>query len=131
MNALRAPLTALPTQRKKCVYFLLDMADDFIDGFAPSNRRASAVDDKTPEIERWGPHVVGLSLPRLAGRALGAGHSSARDGRSLASHRLSPVLDLEGPPRPTGTAAHSPRGPTSDPQDVGGESLVGCAPHSR
>jgi len=34
MNALRAPLTALPTQRKKCVYFLLDMADDFIDGFA-------------------------------------------------------------------------------------------------
>ena len=31
MNALRAPLTALPTQRKKGVYFLLDMADDFID----------------------------------------------------------------------------------------------------
>jgi hypothetical protein len=90
MNALRAPLTALPTQRKKCVYFLLDMADDFIDGFAPSNRRASAVDDKTPEIERWGPHVVGLSLPRLAGLALGAGHGSARDGGGLASCRLSP-----------------------------------------
>jgi len=29
---------------------------------------------------------VGLSLPRLAGRALGAGPSSARDGRSLASN---------------------------------------------
>ena len=38
MNALRAPLTALPTQRKKCVYFLLDMADDFIDvGFPPGS----------------------------------------------------------------------------------------------
>jgi len=35
-------------------------------GFASSNRRASAVGEKAPEIDRWGPHVVGLSFPRLA-----------------------------------------------------------------
>ena len=66
MNALRAPLTALPTQRKKCVYFLLDMADDFIAGFAPSNRRAAAVGDKTPEIDRRRPPIVDRAVPHLA-----------------------------------------------------------------
>src|SRR5208283_2623378 len=35
-------------------------------GFAPSNRRASAVGDKTPGVDRWGPHIVGFSLPHLA-----------------------------------------------------------------
>jgi len=78
-------------------------------GFASSNRRASAVGDKTPEIDRWGPHVMGPSVPRLARLALGAGHRSARDGRGLASCRFSPVLDLEGAPRTTGTVSREVR----------------------
>ena len=49
--------------------------------------------------------------------------------RGLASCRLSPVLDLEGAPRTTGTAAYFPRGPRSDPQNVPRESLVGRASH--
>ena len=32
MNALRAPLTALPTPTAEVSKFLLDTADDFIDG---------------------------------------------------------------------------------------------------
>ena len=32
MNALRAPLTALPSPQEKCLFFLLDRADAFIDG---------------------------------------------------------------------------------------------------
>ena len=71
------------------------------------------------------------AVPHLARLALGAGDRQARDSRGLASCRLSPVLDLEGAPRPTGTAAHFPRGPTSDPQDVPRESFVGCASHPR
>ena len=53
------------------------------------------------------------------------------DGGGLASCRLSPVLDLEGASRTTGTAAYFLRSPRPDPQDVPRESLVGCAAHSR
>jgi len=49
---------------------------------------------------------VDRAVPHLARLALGAGHGSARDGRCLASYGLSPGLELEGPPRPTRTAAH-------------------------
>src|SRR5271167_977507 len=84
-----------------------------------------------PILTAGGPPVLGLSVPPLARLALGAGHRQARDGRGLASCRLSPVLDLEGAPRPTGTAGHFPRGPRSDPQDVPGESRLGCTSHPR
>jgi putative transposase len=55
----------------------------------------------------------------------------ARNSHCLASCRLLPVLDLEGAARPTRTTAHFPRGPRSDPQDVPGESQLGCTPHPR
>ena len=48
-----------------------------------------------------------------------------------ASCRLSAVLDVEGPARPTRTTAHFARGSRSDPQDVPGESQLGCTPHPR
>ena len=64
MNALRAPLTALPTQRKKCVYFLLDMADDFIDGFASPNRRAAAFRE-APQVDSGGPARVWAWLSHI------------------------------------------------------------------
>ena len=48
------------------VYFLLDMADDFIDGFAPSNWRAAAVGNKTPEIDRRRSPIVDRAVPHLA-----------------------------------------------------------------
>ena len=77
MNALRAPLTALPTQRKKCVYFLLDMADDFIDDFASPSRRAAAFREKAPQVDFGGPpSSVGLAVPHLERMALGAGDCS-------------------------------------------------------
>jgi len=80
MNALRAPLTALPTQRKKCVYFLLDMADDFIDDFASPSRRAAAFREKAPQVDFGGPpSSVGLAVPHLERMALGAGDCSTRD----------------------------------------------------
>ena len=49
----------------------------------------------------------------------------------VAWHRAGfrPVLDLEGAPPPTGTAAHFARGPRPDPQDVPGEYRVGCTSH--
>src|SRR5208283_40668 len=52
-------------------------------GSAPSNRCASTVREKTPEIDRRGPLIVGLSVPPLARLALGAGHRQARDGCDL------------------------------------------------
>src|SRR5271167_3364878 len=100
-------------------------------GFAPSNQCAPAVREKTREIDFRGPPIVGLSIPHLERLALGAGHRSARDGQCLASCRLSRVLDLEGAPRTTGTAGYFPRSPRSDPQDVPGESGLGCASHPR
>jgi len=95
------------------------------------NRRASEVRKKTPEMDLSGPPVVDLSVPVLARLALGAGHYEARNGSSLASCRLSPVLELEGAARPTRPTAHFERGPRFDPQDVPGESMLGCTPHPR
>src|SRR5467141_1569680 len=69
-----------------------------------------------------------LSLALLA---LGVGHRQARNGRSLASCRLSFVLDLEGALRKTRTTRHFKRSPRSDSQDVPGESRLGCTPHPR
>src|SRR6266481_1128069 len=92
-------------------------------GSVPPNRRASEVRKETPEIDLRGPPVVDLSVSPLARLALGAGHRQARNGRSLASCRLSPVLDLEGAARPT---RHFARNPRSDPQDVPRESRLGC-----
>jgi hypothetical protein len=54
---------------------------------------------------------VDLSIPPVVRLALGAGHRQARNGRSLASCRLSAVLDLEGAARPTRTTRHFARGP--------------------
>src|SRR5467141_4267232 len=69
-----------------------------------------------------------LSLALLA---LGVGHRQARNGRSLASCRLSFVLDLEGALRKTRTTRHFKRSPRSDSQDVPGESRLGCTAHPR
>jgi hypothetical protein len=57
---------------------------------------------------------VDLSVPPLTCRALGAGHRQARNGRSLASCRLSAVLDLEGAARPTRSTRQFPRSPRSN-----------------
>jgi hypothetical protein len=65
-------------------------------GSAPPSRRASAVGEKAPEIDYRGPCILGLSFPSLAQLVLGSRHRQARNGRGLASRRLSPVLDLEG-----------------------------------
>src|SRR5271169_4338735 len=100
-------------------------------GFAASNRRAAAVGEKAPEIDRRTPPIADRAVPHLARLALGAGHCQAGNPRSLASCRLSPVLDLEGAPRATRTAAHFVRGPRPDPQDVPGEFWLGCTPNPR
>src|SRR5437016_2686953 len=65
-------------------------------GFTPSNRRAPQVCRKASKIDRRRPPAVDLSVAPLARLALGVGHRQARNGRSLASCRLSFVLDLEG-----------------------------------
>src|SRR5215472_2369695 len=90
-------------------------------GFASSNRRAAAFCEKTSQVNLRGPPIVSLSVRPLARLALGTRHRQARNSRGLASCQLSPVLDLEGAPRTTGTAGHFPRGPRADPQDVPGE----------
>ena len=59
MNALRAPLTALPTQRKKCVYFSLDMAGDFIDGLSQGCSGASEIDILEPRLRGTGVVTLG------------------------------------------------------------------------
>jgi putative transposase len=74
---------------------------------------------------------VDLSVPPLERLALRAGYRSTRDRHCLASCRLSFILDLEGAARPTGTTGYFARGPRSDPQDVPGESQLGCTPHPR
>jgi hypothetical protein len=61
---------------------------------------------------------VGLAVPDLERLALGAGHRQARNGDCLASRRLSPVLDLEGATRQTGTTHRFSRDSKSNPQDV-------------
>src|SRR5437879_6015586 len=100
-------------------------------GSAPPNRRASEVRSKTAEFASSGRPVVDLPVPPLARLALGAGHRQARNGHCLASCRLSALLDVEGAARPTRTTAHFAPGPRSDPQDVPGESQLGCTPHPR
>ena len=95
----------------------------------PSDRCASSVREKAPEIDRREPPVVRMSGPPLARLTLGAGYRQARDRRGLALCRLSPALDLEGAPRPTGVAGHFPHGSRPDPQDVSREPHLGCSPH--
>jgi len=68
---------------------------------------ASAVCEKTPEIDFRGPPVADLSVPPLARLALGHGRRQARNCRSLASL----VLEVEGAARPTRTTAPFARGP--------------------
>ena len=132
MNALRAPLTALPAQRKKCVYFLLDMADDFIAGFASPNRRAAAFREKAPQVDFGGPpSSVGLAVPHLERMALGAGDCSTRDRPGLAPQGLSSLLGMEDSAGPAGKTHACPRSPQPDPQDVPRESHLGCAAHPR
>src|SRR2546429_593529 len=100
-------------------------------GSAPSNRRAPQVCRKAPKIDRGRPPAVDLSVAPLARLALGVGHRQARNGRSLASCRLSFVLDLEGALRKTRTTRHFKRTSRSDSQDVPGESRLGCTAHPR
>jgi hypothetical protein len=57
---------------------------------------------------------VDLPVPSLGWLALCACHRQARNGRGLASRRISIVLDLKGAGNPDD--AHSARGPRSDPQ---------------
>src|SRR6266436_6501868 len=70
---------------------------------SPSNRRAPQVCRKAPQIDRGRPPALHLSVAPLARLALGVGHRQARNGRRLASCRLSFVLDLEGALRKTRT----------------------------
>src|SRR5436853_951863 len=100
-------------------------------GSAPPNRRAAEVRKKAPQIDLQGPPVVDVSVPPVERLALRAGHRSTRDRPCLASCRLSFVLDLESAARPTRTTGHFARGPRSDPQNVPGESRLGCTPHPR
>src|SRR6516165_6742498 len=65
----------------------------------PPNRCASAILEKTTKIDSSGPPFMGLAVPRLERLAPGAGHRPPRNGRGLASCRLSTVLDLEGAAR--------------------------------
>src|SRR5215472_6665520 len=71
---------------------------------------------KRPKLTPRGPPVVDLFVPPLARLALSAGHRQARNGRSLASSRLSALLDLEGAAWPTRRTSHFARNPRSDPQ---------------
>src|SRR5260370_40919867 len=73
-----------------------------------------------------GDRLLWICLSRLWRLALGVGHRQARNGRRLASCRLSFVLDLEGALRKTRTTRHFKRSPRSDSQDVPGESRLGC-----
>src|SRR3989440_5469557 len=100
-------------------------------GFTPSNRRAPQVCWKAPKIDRGRPPALDLSVAPLALLALGVGHRQARNGRSLASCRLSFVPDLEGALRKTRTTRHFKRSPRSDSQDVAGESRLGGATGAR
>src|SRR6266481_6162597 len=77
---------------------------------------------KRPKIDCGRPPAVNLSVTPLARLALGVGHRQARNGRRLASCRLSFVLDLQGALRKTRTTRHFKRSPRSDSQDVPGES---------
>src|SRR5437773_8516682 len=99
--------------------------------FTPSNRRAPQVCRKASKIDLGRPPAVDLSVAPLARLALGIGHRQARNGRSLASCRLSFVLDLEDALRKTRTTRHVKRSPRSDSQDVPGESRLGCTAHPR
>src|SRR6266550_8583753 len=87
-------------------------------GFTPPNWRAPQVCRKAPKIDHGRPPAVDLSVAPLARLALRVGHRQARNGRSLASCRLSFVLDLEGALRKTTTTRHFKRTPRSDSQDV-------------
>src|SRR3989440_861421 len=100
-------------------------------GSTPSNRRAPQVCRKAPKIDSGRPPAVDLSVAPLARLALGVAHRQARNGRSLASCRLSFVLDLEGALRKTRTTRHFKRSPRPDAQDVPGESPLGCTAHPR
>src|SRR6266404_184578 len=100
-------------------------------GFTPSNRRAPQVCRKAPKIDRGRPPAVDLSVAPLARLALAVGHRQARNGRRLASCRLSLVLDLEGALPKTRTTRHFKRSPRSDSQDVPGESRLGCTTDPR
>src|SRR5436190_2643395 len=86
---------------------------------------------KRPKIDRGRPPAVDLSGASLARLALGVAHRQARNGRSLASCRLSLVLDLEGALRKTRTTRHFKRTPRPDPQDVPAESRLGCTTDPR
>ena len=67
---------------------------------------------------------LGQPSRNLFGRHSALTIATAKNGRGLASCRISIVLDLEGAVRPTRTTAHSERGPRSDPQDVPRELAV-------
>src|SRR5882724_10931151 len=86
---------------------------------------------KCPKIDYGRPPALDLSVAPQARLALGVGHRQARNGRRLASCRLSFLLDLEGALRKTKTTRHFKRSPRSDSQDVPGESRLGCTSHPR
>src|SRR5260370_12411622 len=89
---LDLPVACFPRAREPC--------------FTPSNRRAPEVCRKAPKIDLGRPPAVDLSVAPLARLALGVGHRQARNGRSLASCRLSFVLDLDSTLRKPTTTRH-------------------------
>src|SRR5258706_3846194 len=86
---------------------------------------------KRPKLTAGGPPAVDLSVAPLVRLALAVGHRQARNGRRLASCRLSLVLDLQGALPKTRTTRHFKRSPRSDSQDVPGESRLGCTTDPR
>ena len=82
-------------------------------------------------VNRNTPPLLGFSVAYMARLALGIGHRQAANGCRLASLGLSLVLDLEGSTGTTGTPRDRPRDSRPDPQDVAGESYLGCTQHSR
>src|SRR5215831_4193004 len=75
--------------------------------------------------------LLWVSLSRIWPHlALDVGARQTRNGCGLASQGLPPILDLEGTARTTRTAGYHARDSGPDPQDVPGESHLGCTAHS-
>src|SRR6185503_1420894 len=77
-----------------------------------------------------GPVALGVAVTRVGWLANGRRNREARDRRRLASSGLPLILDMEESPTPRATARRC-RCPGADSDDVGAESPVGSATHSR
>ena len=93
-------------------------------GPPPPDRCPPALSQEATEADRGRPYFVGLAVRSLERLATCFGDCQAGNGHRLASERLSPFLDMEGPTRPRRTTSSSKRGPRSDPKDEPRESAI-------